>query len=768
MTAKAKALHTAYIPIDDREPATVRAVILARKSDYGSDDDVASQVEACKDFIARKGWHLVADPYDFAEKGKTGMHRVRRPALDAVLSLIEQRRVDVVVARELERVARKSELRAVILASAQRLGAEFRFANLPPDGTLPDDLTSRMARPILEAFGELEADRIRERTWGGRVRRFEAGLPGSGRGGPPYGFAWRPKAADQKSYTGYVLLPEEAERLRSWYERLDSDETLTVRRLATELGEQGAPTPTGAGRWTATTVARLLRNPIYCGRGRLLRYHVTSKDVQWESGEVYMERQIRDRARDKAAWDDETLPFAEGVIPKPPIVSPDLWDRVQAKIAYRRTYAGRLGRSASEHKPDETLLHGGFVRCAHCRDAMVRYWRGKVPGQTAIPYYRCAKQGGDPSHPCKVHAIPAPDVDALVCQVLAEVLTDPERLADLADANAERLAQATSDLAIATATLESLRDRLDELTDDRDRYARVLAALHPVKDAEEIALYEAKQAKVTEDRTAAERDLAAATPRRDRAKRREWLLRVLRNRGIIVDFETGRVTESDEPRPLPQTLGLDVVTELLGHASPREQYNEYRRQRGEPPLPNNEEADWYVENLLRDTGQWRKPSAAVVARLLRESPVPAVRRALRDLDVVVWVSRPRPAADRAARGRTPVAERVTVSVGELTVKAANGSLGESYATKLDTTTSNVSSAKGKRRASPSCTCTRSATPSSCALRSAASGRLPLTAPRTHMSRPMALPLVKRRAAPMSRRPRPQPTSRTSSSPRQGT
>jgi hypothetical protein len=59
-----------YVPIDQRDPKTVRAVILARKSGSGSakiaggvDADVQSQVEECQALIARTGWTLVADPY---------------------------------------------------------------------------------------------------------------------------------------------------------------------------------------------------------------------------------------------------------------------------------------------------------------------------------------------------------------------------------------------------------------------------------------------------------------------------------------------------------------------------------------------------------------------------------------------------------------------------------------------------------------------------------------------------------------------------------
>ncbi len=46
-----------HIPLDKRDPATVRAAILARVSDPGEKDiTVDSQIDPCRDFIARMGW----------------------------------------------------------------------------------------------------------------------------------------------------------------------------------------------------------------------------------------------------------------------------------------------------------------------------------------------------------------------------------------------------------------------------------------------------------------------------------------------------------------------------------------------------------------------------------------------------------------------------------------------------------------------------------------------------------------------------------------
>ena len=43
------------------------------------------------------GWTLVADPYTYTEKGKSGYYRVERPVLDEVLRLTQRGEVDVIV-----------------------------------------------------------------------------------------------------------------------------------------------------------------------------------------------------------------------------------------------------------------------------------------------------------------------------------------------------------------------------------------------------------------------------------------------------------------------------------------------------------------------------------------------------------------------------------------------------------------------------------------------------------------------------------------------
>ena len=113
------AKYSRIIPIDERDPATVKAAILARVSDpSAADKDLESQVHACKEFVARMGWRVIGT---FEEK-KTGFYQVRRPVLDEIERLIRQKQVDVIVCTEFARLSREMMRRYAALHTARQYG----------------------------------------------------------------------------------------------------------------------------------------------------------------------------------------------------------------------------------------------------------------------------------------------------------------------------------------------------------------------------------------------------------------------------------------------------------------------------------------------------------------------------------------------------------------------------------------------------------------------------------------------------------------------
>ncbi len=664
-----KARRTPFIPIDERVPATVRAVILARKSSSGTakaragafltgvDEDVQAQVEECRQFIARMGWTLVADPYRYSEKGKSGYFNVERPMLDAVLQLAQRGEVDVIVARELERVARAKARRYLAIGTAEKFGAEFRFANLPPDGRLPTDGEGRLYLAIADEFGQMERDRIVERTTPGRERRLAAGLPGSGCAGPPFGYRWRPKADGAKTYHGYSEDPVQSAILRELFTRIATDDTASARSLARELTTRGVSTPRGAGGWRSNVLISILRNPVYCGRGRTKRFQsAMQREQDDDTGEVHDHRKVTDRLRRTPdTYLDDTYPLAAGAVPL--LIEPELWDRAQQALHSNKHYYGKLGRAASPHFENDTMLHGGLAVCARCGGGMARRWRTK----SGTPEDRCCKRTTQPTHACPVHNIPAKIVDAITLRTVARALTDPEELVALADAAEAQSARAAAEVERAETTLAVCGELETELEKTRDGYLSAIAVLSaiPGNDATIMDL-RVKLAHLDRDHAQAQAARVQALPAQVRAQRRQQFLDRLshfRNAGGTINFATGEVTRraGSGERVLYKTLDLDAAADMLGMTEAEVMATGIPLQVG-----------WLVEDP--DAAPEGVPLASVAMAdalylLLTRAPHDRVRRLLRDLGVQVAIAPPRTKAERARLGGgfTPAAERVPLS-----------------------------------------------------------------------------------------------------------
>jgi DNA invertase Pin-like site-specific DNA recombinase len=637
---------TPFIPLDKRDPSTVRAVVLARVSDLGAKvmEDTQNQVDRALELITAKGWRHVGT---YRER-VSGYLQVIRNELDAVMALAERHEIDVIVCREPDRVARETTQRHTIIGTARKLGVEVRFACYPPDGALPDTMEAKIVASVTDALIEYERNKILGRTWPRRLERLQKGIPGTGRGGrPPYGYRWQ-LVDGKEDHTRWDIHQGEAERVRSWYRRLEMEEAFTLRALVIELNTAHVPTPTGIGLWTATTLSRILSNPLYCGKGRVHRWRTIYEQVTQEgTGRVFARR------TNTLPKDALTYAVAEGAIP--PLVDVALWERVQAGIASRRTRAGRLDRSASPHTAEETLLHGGLVVCAHCGGGMSRFWRNRDSGGP-LTYYRCNQRGTNPQHVCKLHSIPAPLVDSLARRLLAQVLTDPAAVVALADASLERLEDARTAVGVTAATLDALRARLDEITRDTRRYEQKLALSDAEADAEEIAIYQDKLARLASQRERAEQALAVALPRSERAQEKARILEAITtHRRFLVSKRDGVMTVTGTGElVLAHSVSAKFASDVLGIP--------------EDDLPMRVQVGFLDEGDGQDTVLLDVDTLDVVEALLRQTPPAQVRRLFMDLGAVVQVSRPRPPSQRDGHG-TPPAQRVSLRVGELVVQA---------------------------------------------------------------------------------------------------
>ncbi len=656
-----------YIPIDQRDPASVRAVILARSSDPGAKaEDMRGQIEKVKNFVEQMGWTLSFDAYTFAES-RSGMRNVTRPVLDEVLKLAIQGAVDVIVCSEMERVARNKMRRYQAIQTALDYGVEFRFVQFAKDrGKLPDDSGTRMYLNFLEEYGAAEAEKIADRLMPAKMLRFEEGLPH----GRLYGYApgerRKGKHGKPMGLLTWVINEGEAKHVRWMFDQVDVQPPaeVSLRRMARELDLKGVATPRGSPAWSASQVRSILRNPKYCGRGKNLRYGSDwGKKRDPETNIVRDVQSKFDRMNDQERWESETYPVLPTAIP--PIVEPDQWERVQAKLKEAAALNNRGGPRRTDAEANSTLLDNGYVRCAECRGRMTRHWEKK----SNHPYYRCYKQGDRPSHPHVGFHVPAHSVDVLAVRLLAKALTDPEKILELASAAEGQLIEANTDAELALSALAAYHQRLTDITAEQDKLRAAKASLRGTTGMEEVvAGIQARLAQLDQEREQAENDRERATPQRDYAQARaEFLRSMFTVQRYHVNFLGGESKPIGSPQlsiGLPgvrrgadgtaenyRNLTLPQAAELLGVPVDSIEALGIPIRRGRPYWDDETEREEVDIDLVEVED--------VVYCLLARMPRERLRKLLHDLDAVVKVERGRTRAEIDAGVKKPaLAERV--------------------------------------------------------------------------------------------------------------
>lgn len=155
----------------------------------------------------------------------------------------------------------------LVVAKLDRLSRDARFLLELADSGIPilfgdmpelDATTShgRVQLTMMAAFAEFERRRISERTKAAlAMSKLRGTKLGGNRGVAPTDEHREAAKASIKAKT-----EKRATALRSVIQAILTDGPLSNRRIAEELNERGIQTPSGKGKWQATTVARVLAN----------------------------------------------------------------------------------------------------------------------------------------------------------------------------------------------------------------------------------------------------------------------------------------------------------------------------------------------------------------------------------------------------------------------------------------------------------------------------------------------------------------------------
>jgi site-specific DNA recombinase len=332
----------------------IRAVIYVRySSENQREASIEDQVRLCRERIELEGWELAGVFHDAAVSGGSTF---RRRGYNALLEGAQSGRFEVVVAEALDRLSRDQEDVAALFKQMQFAGIKII--------TLAEGEISALHVGLKGTMNALFLKDLAQKTHRGLRGRIEAGKSAGGR---CYGY----DVVRRTDERGEVLRGERA---------INPDEAAVVQRIfgmfaagaspmaiAKALNEKGIAGPSGRA-WRDTTIrghalrgTGILRNELYIGRlvwNRLtfIRNPATGRRVS------RMNAGVQSIAHD---------------VPALRIISQELWDRVQARLANIRVESGAENPDRPRYWETRRAHHvlTGKLFCGCCNGLMTNIGR---------------------------------------------------------------------------------------------------------------------------------------------------------------------------------------------------------------------------------------------------------------------------------------------------------------------------------------------------------------------------------------------------------
>jgi len=377
--------------------AAVSTEAQATENHYSLEQQIANCRSACE----ARGWQV-------AEEISIAGHSRNYNWLDEIMAdcpkyadmirAIRDRRIDLIVVQDYDRLWRTDALRAQVMALCRENRVQVFSLNQPIEPTDPSLLEQAASDSnlILEAISGVisEAEnrtRTRRMIAGKRARVTKRGLPCFSNT-IPYGY-------ERDSEGRIVINPVQAEIVRWMFERRAYDRwgynhiarTLTERGVPPPGVRPGSPTPSRTKVWHDSAVRNMLHNPFYIGH------------VRW--GSAYSTKGQHEA-----------------------IISVELWHRAQQIDRLRQRIRQRS--AIRGHR-----LLTGLIRCGFCGHAM-----SYVPTPGGHLAMRCSYYMKMHGRDCQPNWMRAEPVEDFVMRSVRKALRDPDaHLETIRDQYARRL-----------------------------------------------------------------------------------------------------------------------------------------------------------------------------------------------------------------------------------------------------------------------------------------------------------------------------------------
>jgi site-specific DNA recombinase len=280
-----------------------RAVNYVRVSgrEQAGEDKASLEVQQrdCETYCLRKGYDIVHLPYVDVQSGTDS--RKQRAAFEKMLEDARKGAFDVIVAWRPDRLFRDLWPAARLKQVMDATGVDVETVTQPMD---------KSTLGLWAWMAEREIENIRERTLMGRESLARAGKLVTGN--PPYGFRYDPSVKQ--------LQHDEAEKPQviGIFDWVGQGKSITS--LIANLNRLGILTRHGKP-WTRQQIVKILRNPVYAGRGYWGKR-------ERRNGRVVAKKSLEERI----------------LIPVTPIVSEEIFQRVQRQLDKNRSTSSRNTR----------------------------------------------------------------------------------------------------------------------------------------------------------------------------------------------------------------------------------------------------------------------------------------------------------------------------------------------------------------------------------------------------------------------------------------
>jgi len=403
----------------------IRAVVYSRVSTDAQERDGTSldtQERACEEYVNANGWVLVESIRDTASGSS-----LDRPGIEKLRLLLRECTVGVVVAYDVDRLSRNQNQIEVLFDEAEQAGTQLQFVM----EKFEDTATGRFILAARAFIGEVEREKISERTMRGKAERARTGKIPQGTGIGCYGYRYNPETGRREIHT------DQANVVRRIFEKFCNGDGCS--KIATALNREGTPAFSG-GQWHPLTIRRMLSNETYTGKTVYRRTKV--EFTRSPRGDKKRRKVV---VRPENEWID-----VEGATP--PIIPNMMYTNSQAILQDpdRRL----LGR------PSRLYRLRGRLRCLTCNTPMVgqSQWKGR------FCYYRCRRSfSGDFEGTCDARYIRMEKLDRTVLEQLSLVLSDPDRILD----EARRMASQNTD----AGRLEAIKREMGHVEEKQRRLA---------------------------------------------------------------------------------------------------------------------------------------------------------------------------------------------------------------------------------------------------------------------------------------------------------